>query len=114
MSDQKKIKVAFQRNKKAMKPDLQRRIQRYGWDKAASYYETGWQDQLWPAQESLLSEMDPANGEKILDVSCGTGLVTLPLAEIVKPDGEVVGIDISEGMIDKARAEVEEKDLDNV
>lgn len=97
-----------------MKPDLQRRVQRYGWDKAAPHYNMGWQEQLWPAQESLLSEVDPQPGEKILDISCGTGLVTLPVAEIVQPGGSVTGIDLSEGMIEKARSVKEQKGIDNV
>ena len=33
---------------------LQRRVQRYGWDKAASHYERSWQSQLEPAQSALL------------------------------------------------------------
>ncbi|MDZ7694101.1 MAG: methyltransferase domain-containing protein [Balneolaceae bacterium] len=97
-----------------MKPDLQKRIQRYGWDKAAPYYETSWQEQLWPAQESLLSEADPQPGKKVLDISCGTGLVTMPMAEIVQPGGSVTGIDLSEGMIEKARSVKEQKGIDNV
>ncbi|MCW9706124.1 class I SAM-dependent methyltransferase [Fodinibius salsisoli] len=97
-----------------MKPDLQRRIQRYGWDRAAPHYETGWQDQLWPAQESLLAEADPQPGESVLDISCGTGLVTIPLAEIVHPGGSVTGIDLSEGMIEKARSRAEYKGIGNV
>ena len=34
---------------------LQRRVQRYGWDKAASYYERSWQEQLEPAQTAMLN-----------------------------------------------------------
>lgn len=97
-----------------MKPSLQRRIQRYGWDRAAPHYATGWQEQLWPAQESLLAEADPQPGEQILDISCGTGLVTMPVAEIVHPGGSVTGVDLSEGMIEKARTEKEQKGVDNV
>ncbi len=36
-----------------MNPDFQRRIQRYGWDRAAEYYEPAWQKQLKPAQDKL-------------------------------------------------------------
>ena len=97
-----------------MRPDLQRRVQRYGWDRAAPYYETGWQEQLWPAQESLLSEVDPQPGEKILDISCGTGLVTIPVAEIVQPGGSVTAVDLSEGMIEEANSRARRRGVNNV
>lgn len=32
-----------------MNPDLQRRIQRYGWDYASSVYDRSWQSRLEPA-----------------------------------------------------------------
>ncbi len=97
-----------------MKPDLQRRVQRYGWDKAAPYYETGWEEQLWPAQERFLSTADLKPGEKVLDVSCGTGLVTFPAAEIIQPGGSVLGTDLSDGMIEKARSQLNKQEVDNV
>ncbi len=97
-----------------MKPSLQRRIQRYGWDRAAPHYETGWQEQLWPAQESLLAEADPQPGEQIVDIFCGTGLVSIPVAEIVHPGGSVTGVDLSAGMIKKAKTEKEQKGIDNL
>ncbi len=97
-----------------MKPDLQRRVQRYGWDKAAPYYDSGWQRQLWPAQERLLKEAAPQSGEKILDISCGTGLVTFPLAEAVASEGSVTAVDLSEGMIEKARKRAGEKGIGNI
>jgi len=42
-----------------------------------------------------------APGEKVLDLACGTGLVTFYAAEAVGRKGEVVGVDISSGMISK-------------
>lgn len=97
-----------------MEPDLQRRIQRYGWDKAAPYYDSGWQRQLWPAQERLLKEAAIKAGEKVLDVSCGTGLVTFPMTESAAPGGSVTAVDLSEGMIEKARNRAEQKGIENV
>lgn len=87
-----------------MDPRLQRRVQRYGWDRAASFYEASWADQLRPAQEALLERADARPGERALDVACGTGLVTFALAKAVGPEGRVIGTDISEGMIELARA----------
>lgn len=97
-----------------MKPELQRRVQRYGWDYSSPYYEEGWQNQLWPAQQKLLDAAAVKPGQKVLDISCGTGLVTFPLAEAVGTNGEVTGIDLSEGMIEKAAAEAKEKEIENV
>lgn len=97
-----------------MRPELQRRVQRYGWDYSSPHYEKGWQRQLWPAQERLLEMADIQPGEHVLDVSCGTGLVTFPIAESVGPDGAVTGIDLSEGMIELAADIAGEKGIDHV
>ena len=84
---------------------LQRRVQRYGWDKAADDYERFWAAQLRPAQDLLLSLADVQSGERVLDVACGTGLVSLRAASAAGPGGQVVGVDISEGMVERAREE---------
>ncbi len=97
-----------------MKPELQRRVQRYGWDYSSPYYEKGWQRQLWPAQKRLLEKAKLQKGESVLDISCGTGLVTFPIAEAVGSDGSVIGIDLSEGMIDKATSLADRDGVSNV
>lgn len=97
-----------------MKPELQRRVQRYGWDYSSPHYETGWQRQLWPAQQRLLKAANIHPGENVLDISCGTGLVTFPVADAVGPKGLVTGIDLSEGMIEKATRLAEVKRLSHV
>ena len=86
-----------------MDPRLQRRIQRYGWDKAAEAYEAGWTESLADAQAELLRVACAKPGENVLDLACGTGLVSLPLAEAVGPTGRVVATDISDNMIDRVR-----------
>jgi ubiquinone/menaquinone biosynthesis C-methylase UbiE len=86
-----------------MDAKLQRRVQRYGWDKAASYYEHSWQNQLEPAQSALLKLASLKAGIQILDVACGTGLVTLRAAAAILPGGKIVGTDISEQMVLAAR-----------
>ncbi len=96
-----------------MKPQLQRRVQRYGWDKAAGYYEPYWQRQLEPAQKRLLEIADLRPGERVLDIACGTGLVTFPAAAAVAPDGEVLGTDISSEMVESARQVAEQRGVYN-
>nr|WP_070959899.1 class I SAM-dependent methyltransferase [Hyphomonas sp. Mor2] len=83
-----------------MKANLQRRIQRYGWDKAVDYYDIGWRDSLRAAQDKLLAMSKAKLGEHVLDIACGTGLVTFPLADAVGTAGRVVATDISQKMID--------------
>ncbi len=86
-----------------MEPRLQRRVQRYGWDKAAPFYDHLWQEQLEPAQSTLLELARIEPGMEILDVACGTGLVTFRAAALAGPEGVVVGTDISEQMVETAR-----------
>ena len=84
---------------------LQRRVQRYGWDKAAGDYERFWAAQLKPAQDLLLTLANIRSGERVLDIACGTGLVSLRAAQATGPRGYVLGTDISEGMVQRARDE---------
>jgi len=92
---------------------LQRRIQRYGWDLAAVAYESLWQAQLAEAQGALLALASPAVGERVLDIACGTGLVSFEAARAVGPSGHVLGIDLSERMIDAAERRARDLKLSN-
>ncbi len=93
---------------------LQRRIQRYGWDIAAPDYEPSWQAQLAVAQDEMLACAALQAGERVLDVACGTGLVTLRAAQAVGPQGEAIGTDISAGMIDIAWTRATAQRIGNV
>jgi ubiquinone/menaquinone biosynthesis C-methylase UbiE len=85
-----------------MDPRLQRRVQRYGWDKASPYYEIFWQNQLKPAQDLLIEMADFQLGENVLDIACGTGLVSFLALEKLGVHGRVLGTDISERMVEIA------------
>ena len=54
----------------------------------------------WGAR--LISELSLKGSERVLDLGCGDGTNTVLIADLV-PDGEVIGIDASKGMIDVAR-----------
>jgi len=85
-----------------MDPRLQLRVQRYGWDRAADFYDRAWSRQLAPAQALLLEMVDIREGERVLEVACGSGLVTLEVARATGPSGQVVATDLSQGMLDRA------------
>lgn len=54
----------------------------------------------------------PKKGESVLDLACGTGLVTLLAKREVGESGHVVGVDISDGMLNVARRKAEADGLD--
>ena len=51
-------------------------------------------------------------GERVVDVGCGAGIDSLIAARMVGPEGAVIGIDMTESMLEKARASA--KTLGNV
>jgi SAM-dependent methyltransferase len=68
-------------------------------------------------QESLallLDRLHLAGGERVLEIGCGTGAVTLPLAQAVGERGRVVAVDISEPMLGVARQRVAESGVHNI
>jgi len=53
------------------------------------------------AREVVRLGLGPA--DRILDLCCGTGLLSRELVRRLGPDGEVVGVDASEAMLEQAR-----------
>ncbi len=91
--------------------------------------EIGWQDaagrrwaelqertdaQLDPLGRAVLERVKPRPGERALDVGCGAGQSTLELAELVGPPGTVVGVDVSEPLLRRAKERVKAAGLSNI
>jgi SAM-dependent methyltransferase len=60
--------------------------------------------QVEPLGREAMRVLDPAPGERILDIGCGCGQTTMALATRVGRQGAVVGVDISRPMLAVARA----------
>jgi ubiquinone/menaquinone biosynthesis C-methylase UbiE len=97
-----------------MDAQLQRRIQRYGWDRAVDFYEASWAAQLEPAQARLMTMAALQPSERVLDIACGTGLVTFRAADAVGAAGRVVGTDISQKMVDFTAREATRRGVSQV
>ncbi|UEP33685.1 class I SAM-dependent methyltransferase [Burkholderia ambifaria] len=54
--------------------------------------------------QAAIEAAAPAMGERVLDIGCGAGASTLALAARVGAGGQVLGVDISKPLIDRARA----------
>jgi len=54
--------------------------------------------------QAAIESVAPATGECVLDIGCGAGASTMALATRVGAGGQVLGVDISEPLIGRARA----------
>ncbi|HEX4211764.1 MAG TPA: methyltransferase domain-containing protein [Candidatus Dormibacteraeota bacterium] len=78
-------------------------LNRNFFDALARTYDV-WLDGLHRRVALTLAEMvQPGPGESVLDVGCGTGLFSHPVARAVGPTGHVVAIDAAASMLDMAR-----------
>jgi ubiquinone/menaquinone biosynthesis C-methylase UbiE len=50
-------------------------------------------------------------GDTVMDLGCGPGFFTLPMAEMVGSDGGVIAVDLQAAMLDKLRSRAERKGL---
>ncbi len=93
---------------------FQLRVQRYGWDAAASHYHVGWEKQLKTAQDTFLRMADIQQGQRVIETACGSGLATLRMADAVGSTGQVIATDLSQGMIDDLIDRLNALDVANV
>ena len=62
----------------------------------------------------IIGYLGLAPAMKVLDAGCGPGRLTLPAAEAVGPRGEVLAMDIQDGMLARVREKVQSASLQNV
>ena len=80
-------------------------------DQQASHYNAQWNKWSEASLNWLLDHSASTKSDRVLDVATGTGFTALAFASRVK---EVVGLDVSEGMLAQARANAQKEGLANV
>jgi arsenite methyltransferase len=63
---------------------------------------------------SNLEYLELVSGETILDLGCGRGRETILAADRVGPGGQAVGLDITQAMIDQAKAQAKLTSKNNI
>lgn len=53
-------------------------------------------------------------GERVVDVGCGAGIDSIIAARMVAPDGEVIGVDMTPAMLERARTSAREANVTNL
>ncbi len=71
---------------------------------AAEFYESAFVPAFFAQWAPILCEAAGVGpGQRLLDVACGTGIVARTAADLVAPEGKVVGLDLNEAMLIVAR-----------
>jgi ubiquinone/menaquinone biosynthesis C-methylase UbiE len=66
------------------------------YDSKSFDYDATWHNDF---TRRFISYLDIQPGQHILDLACGTGLLTFREADTVGPEGQVVGVDVTPGML---------------
>lgn len=77
-------------------------VAQLAYDRVAGEYDDLWTPQMVGPNARLTHDLALRRGERVADLACGTGAVTLEMCRLVSP-GEVTGVDYSEGMLAAAR-----------
>jgi len=86
------------------------------WSESALYWEkyrTVIQEMFAPVTQALIEDAGITRGSVVLDVATGTGEPALSIADLVGPEGKVVGTDVVPEMVEAARREGSRRKLRN-
>jgi ubiquinone/menaquinone biosynthesis C-methylase UbiE len=64
--------------------------------------------------DTIIEHLDLQPGMRVLDIGCGPGRLTIPVARQVGQQGEVVAIDIQPGMLRRAQDKAKAANLTNI
>lgn len=76
------------------------------------YYLAGMRIGLW--RRKVIAALALRPGDTVVEIGCGTGLNFAPLEHAIGRDGKIVGVDISEAMLEKARGRARSAGWDNI
>jgi len=82
--------------------------------RASETYDAVGVDFFAPLAGSLVARAGLATGDAVLDLGCGRGAALFAAAGDVGPTGDVLGVDLAAGMVERTAADVAARGLGNV
>lgn len=92
-------------------PEVERHSAKQQFDQQAKYYDAQWNAWSQESIEWMLAQGGVDSSSRVLDVATGTGFTALAFAPLA---GSVVGLDVSNGMLQEARARAAAQGVANV
>ena len=80
---------------------------------ATSMPDRDWWQALWPDPEQVMRQLGAVPTLRGIDLCCGDGYFTVPLARLVQP-AQLTAVDLSPEMLQQAREAATEANLDNI
>lgn len=87
------------------------RAKNYDWT-ANLYYLIGYPE--WAHRRAAVDALALERGGTVVEIGCGTGLNFSLLQEGVGPGGKIIGVDLTDAMLEQARQRVQREGWDNV
>ena len=76
------------------------------------YYVAGMRIGLW--RREVVEALALRPGDTVVEIGCGTGLNLALLEQAIGSDGRIIGVDISEAMLDRAKSRMHDAGWHNV
>lgn len=83
------------------------------WDRWSDHYGLSETD-FAPIRADAIDRLELRPGDRVLEVGCGPGVNFELIREKIGPDGELVAVDYSPGMIENARDRIETHGWENI
>ena len=76
------------------------------------YYLLGYREYSY--RKKAIRRLHLSNGHCVVDLACGTGLNFDFIVEKIGSEGKLIGVDLTDGMLEKAKERIQKKNWTNV
>jgi ubiquinone/menaquinone biosynthesis C-methylase UbiE len=79
------------------------------------YTERAWKERdRWQQAEELIKELAIKSGDRVADIGCHEGYMTMKLSNVVGKTGEVYAVDVDQSRLDKLKEHASDRKIYNI